>query len=1169
MTAIESMIETDGRAFIAGAPEGLSALALAHLAEGLGGTVLHVARDDVRLTHMAEGLAFFAPDIPVLKVPAWDCLPYDRISPNADVLAARMKALSLLASEPEPDQPRVVITTINGLLQRLPAREVVSNSVFRASRGETVDLDELLSFLNRNGFGRVSTVVEHGEFAVRGSIVDLFPPGAENPVRLDFFGDVLDTIRSFDPLDQRSQETLETLDLGPASEIFLDEDSIQRFRKGYHNLFGAITDDDPLYEAVSAGRRHAGVEHWLPLFHDHLETLFDYLPNAAITLDELSDEARDARLDLIEDYYKARSGERDMRLAGPRYRPVPPHLMYLDQKAWEANLQGRIVREFTSYNAPEEREGGITTDRLVPWINLGGKPGRDFAPERMHPDQNPLDALKGHVERQRRNGRRTVMACFSPGSAERFGSLLSDHGFTGLEMASNWAAIAKMTADAIALVVLPLERGFEDANTVFISEQDVLGDRLIHHARRSRKAENFLTEASSITAGDYIVHVDHGIGRFDGLVTIDVSGAPHDCLLLTYQDGDKLYVPVENIEVLSRYGSADAVVALDRLGGAGWQSRKARAKKRIREIAGDLIKLAAARELKTAPAFPATDGMYEEFCARFPYDETEDQHRAIEEVMDDLSAGKPMDRLICGDVGFGKTEVALRSAFVAAMAGRQVAVVVPTTLLARQHTATFRERFVGYPIEIEQLSRFVPRKTAEKIKEGMKNGQVDIVIGTHALLAKSIDFKNLGLLIIDEEQHFGVIHKEQLKKLRADIHVLTLTATPIPRTLQLALTGIRGMSLIATPPVDRLAVRTFVLPFDTLTIREALLREHYRGGQSFYVCPRVADLPEAEDFLKEHVPEVKFAIVHGQLPTREIEDVMNAYYDGRYDVLLCTNIVESGLDIPAANTMIIHRADMFGLAQLYQLRGRIGRSKVRGYAYLTVRARGIVTADAEKRLKVMQSLDTLGAGFSVASHDLDIRGGGNLLGEEQSGNIREVGVELYQHMLEEALALARTGVGFEDAEGDDQWSPQIALGTAVLIPEDYVNDLDLRMGLYRRLAGLETEQEVEGFAAELIDRFGPLPDEVEHLMKVVHIKRFCRNANIAKIDAGARGATLSFRNNDFSNPGGLIDFITSQSGTAKLRPDHTLVYMRRWDNSDERLEGVRYLVSSLARLAVG
>jgi transcription-repair coupling factor (superfamily II helicase) len=712
--------------------------------------------------------------------------------------------------------------------------------------------------------------------------------------------------------------------------------------------------------------------------------------------------------------------------------------------------------------------------------------------------------------------------------------------------------------------VLQLETGFETDSMVVVAEQDILGDRLVRRSKKRKRAADFISEAASLSAGDIVVHADHGIGRFVGLKTIQAVGAPHDCLEIHYAGDDRLFLPVENIELLSRYGSDSAEATLDKLGSGAWQARKARLKKRLLDMAGDLIRIAAERQMRAAPTMIPAEGIYGEFAARFPYEETDDQQSAIDAVTEDLSAGRPMDRLICGDVGFGKTEVALRAAFIAAMEGFQVAVVVPTTLLSRQHYKTFSQRFAGLPVRVRQASRLVGTKELAETKKGLEDGTVDIVVGTHALLGSSIKFRNLGLLIVDEEQHFGVKHKERLKELKSDVHVLTLSATPIPRTLQLALTGVRELSLIATPPVDRMAVRTFISPFDPLVIRETLLRERYRGGQSFYVVPRISDLSEIEEFLKAEVPELKVAVAHGQMPPGRLDDIMNAFYEGQYDVLLSTTIVESGLDIPTANTMIVHRADMFGLAQLYQLRGRVGRSKVRAYALFTLPAKRKLTDTADRRLKVLQSLDSLGAGFQLASHDLDIRGAGNLLGEEQSGHIKEVGFELYQQMLEEAVAEVKDS---GSVAADTGWSPQIAVGTAVMIPESYVPDLQLRLALYRRLGDLETPEEIDAFGAELIDRFGALPDEVKHLLKIVFIKALCRKANVEKLDAGPKGVVIQFRNKQFSNPAGLVQFIGEQGILAKIRPDQSVVFIRDWPNADKRLAGSAVLMTQLAKLA--
>jgi len=1146
-----------GRLTLGEAPEGFDALVLADIARAraeTGNTVLHIARDDARLAAMEEALAFFAPDIEIVSFPAWDCLPYDRVSPNPEIASRRMAALSRLANRKAATKPLAVLATVNAALQRLPAREMVGTSAWSAHVGNAIDLEALTAYLAANGYGRTGTVRERGEFAVRGGIVDIFPPGFEAPIRLDMFGDTLDSVRSFDPESQRTTATLSGLDLVPASEIHMDAAVIRRFRAAYVATFGAATDRDPLYEAVSEGRKHQGMEHWLPLFHDKLETIFDYLPGALVTLDGLVDESRAARQELIRDYYEARLAAREVKtLDASPYKPLKPETLYLTDEDWAAALGARPVRAFTAFSVPD---GGS--------INLGGHQGRNFAPERAQEGVNIFEALGGHIAGLRQAHKRIAIASWSDGARDRLSHVLGDHGIRHVAIAESWADVNAVNKSTVSLIVLGLEAGFETDDLAVISEQDVLGDRLVRQ-RRKKRAENFLTEASSLMAGDLVVHVDHGIGRFDGLQTVEVMGAPHDCLLLLYHGGDKLYLPVENIELLSRYGSDEASVQLDRLGGTGWQARKARLKTRIREMAQELIKIAAARELKSAPAMEPTPGLYDEFCARFPFQETEDQEQAIETVLEDLARGRPMDRLICGDVGFGKTEVALRSAFVAAMAGHQVAVVVPTTLLARQHYKTFAARFQGLPLKIRQMSRLVPARDMAETKAGLAAGDVDIVIGTHALLGKAIKFRDLGLMIVDEEQHFGVGHKERLKQMRAEVHVLTLTATPIPRTLQLALSGVRELSIIATPPVDRLAVRTYVSPFDPVVVREALLREHYRGGQSFYVVPRIADLAEAQEYLSSYVPEVKTVTAHGQMAAGEIEDKMTAFYDGKYDVLVSTTIVESGLDIPTANTLIVHRADMFGLAQLYQLRGRVGRSKARAYAYLTVPANRTMTPTAEKRLKVLQSLDSLGAGFTLASHDLDIRGAGNLLGDEQSGHIKEVGFELYQEMLEEAVVALRGGGAAADEEG--HWSPQINVGTPVLIPDSYVPDLDARMALYRRLSDVETRAEIDGFAAELIDRFGKLPDEVEFLLKIVEIKGLCRAANVEKIEAGPKGIVLSFRDNSFPNPGGLVELINDERGDAKLRPDHKLVFKRDWETPAERLAGTYRLMKTLAGLA--
>ncbi|MFD2207506.1 transcription-repair coupling factor [Kiloniella antarctica] len=1157
MKTLATRLQAADRYQISSVPEGYDAQLLSELAIELAPRpVLHIALDDNRLAVLAELLQFFAPNLEVIEIPAWDCLPYDRVSPHKDILAARIDAFAKLLATPTPKTGRLILTTISSSLQRVPPRELFKNRTLVASPGVEIKTEQLLKFFSTNGYLRADTVSESGEFAVRGGIVDVFPPGEESPLRLDFFGDELDTLRRFDPLTQRTTGEAEILELKPVGEAILDEKTIESFRKGYRETFGAVAKEDPLYEAISEGRQYPGMEHWLPLFYGELETIFDYLPEAVITLDGQAEEARDARIESITDFFQARKSMESSSEGGWVYKPVPMQRLFLSKDDWDGVLSVRSTTQFSTFALPDHVENLIEAE---------GKLGKDFSESRNREDVNVLDDVRDYIRLQQNDGKKIVVTGYTDGSRDRLISMFHEHDITNTDVLRDWKTLKKTMRKQVQFLTLGLERGVVTPKVVFITEQDILGERMARAQKRRRKSDNFLKEVSSLQDKDFVVHMEHGIGQYIGLETVDVGGAPHDCLKVLYHGGDKLFVPVENIEILSRYGSEDSGAELDRLGGVAWQAKKARVKERIRAIAHQLIGIAANRLLRKADTIEVPEGIYDEFAARFPYPETEDQLNAIEDVFGDLRSGRPMDRLVCGDVGFGKTEVALRAAFIAVMSGKQVAVVVPTTLLARQHYRTFLERFKGLPVRIGQLSRLATAKEQTETKKGLAEGTVEIVVGTHAVFSKNMKFSDLGLLIVDEEQHFGVKQKERLKELRSDVHVLTLTATPIPRTLQMAMSGVKEMSLIATPPVDRLAVRTFVLPFDPVIIREAILREHFRGGQTFYVCPRLSDLKDLHERLKKLVPEVKICIAHGQLPASELEDVMTAFCDHQYDVLLSTSIIESGLDIPSANTMLVHRADMFGLAQLYQIRGRIGRSKIRGYCYLTLPVGKLLSKTAERRLEVMQTLDNLGAGFNLASHDMDIRGAGNLVGDEQSGHIKEVGVELYQQMLEEAVATLRNDEG--EGEEDQAWSPQINIGTSVLIPDRYVADLNVRLGLYRRLSSLVSRTEIDGFAAELIDRFGDLPEEVENLLQVMLIKGLCKSSGVEKVDAGPKGAVVSFRNDSFENPSALIMFIQEQVGTVKIRPDHKLVYRRAWDDAGSRLKGVKSMMEELVKIA--
>jgi transcription-repair coupling factor (superfamily II helicase) len=1132
---------------LAGVPSGFLPWLAADLARASAGRAVAIVADEAAMRALSDTVPLFAPEVEVLTLPGWDCLPYDRASPALRVMAERLATLAALQGK--RDKPQLLIATASAATQRLLTPFRIRQLTRRIAEGERIEREILVQQLNALGYQRVDTVAEHGEYAVRGSLIDLFPAGEELALRLDFFGDEIDTLRRFDPTDQRSTDRAEAFTLMPASEALLDADSIKRFRSSYREKFGATATQDPLYQALSEGRRMTGMEHWLPLLEGRLATLFDHLSeNDLVLRDAAADQAVDSRREAIDDYYQNRV--RAMEAAAGNYRPLEPNALYLSKKEWEGFEAGRPIHLASPFHEPE-------SERV---IDFGVEPARDFAPERAQ-QANVYEAVAKHVADLRRSSHKVVLASYTRGARERLAGLLEEYGLEAQKLVDSWQeALGSKTQPA--LLVLPLDHGFTTPDVAVLTEQDMLGDRLVRRRKKRKAAAAFLEELATLSPGDLVVHADHGIGRYEGLTQIPVSRVPHDCVALEYARGDKLYVPVENIELLSRYGSESEGVSLDSLGGEAWQRRKARMKERIRAIAGELIRLAAVRA--TRPGVVAEpDASYPAFVDRFPYEETDDQDRAIADVLQDLEAGKPMDRLVCGDVGFGKTEVALRAAFVMAMSGKQVALVCPTTLLARQHYSNFLERFHGYPVNIGRLSRLVPAAEAKRTKEGLADGKIDIVVGTHAILAKSINFKRLGLVIVDEEQHFGVAHKERLKALKNDVHVLTLTATPIPRTLQMAMSGLRELSVIQTPPVDRLAVRTYVTPFDGVVLREALLREHFRGGQSFFVVPRVADLPNIEEWLREQVPEVKFVTAHGQMSASQVEERMSAFYDRKYDVLLSTTIVESGLDIPSANTLIVYRSDRFGLAQLYQLRGRVGRAKTRAYAYLTMPADRTITEAAQKRLQVLSELDNLGAGFQLASHDLDIRGAGNLLGDEQSGHIKEVGFELYQSMLEDAIVELKAG----GVPTKEEFTPQISVDAPIMIPEHYVPDLDLRMGLYRRLGELEDRNAIEAFAAELIDRFGALPEETANLMKIVEVKLNCREAMIAKLDIGAKGAVVTFAESGFPDLAGLLSYIERLKGAAKLRPDSKLTIARNWPTPDARLGGALQLSRGLARVA--
>jgi transcription-repair coupling factor (superfamily II helicase) len=1123
-------------------PFAAQAVVLVTLAREQKIPLVHISVQDKDCAALAALCQFLAPEIPLHILPAWDTLPYDRVSPSPAIQSQRLSTLGALATAKSGDV-YIVLTTLNAAAQYLMPRRLLEQSHFAIRAGGSLNHEALVTFLTNHGYSRTGKVMEPGEYAIRGSLIDLFPAGEEQAIRIDLFGDEVESLKRFDPITQISDAPVEALELRPVSEVLLQPNTIDRFRTRYREAFGAVTKDDPLYESISAGRPYPGMEQWLPFFYEQLSTLADYTPGARLLRDYRIAALHAERAETVADYYQARLANQKMRDAAI-YHPVPPEQLFIDPAQFAGQWSARTPITLTPF-APQA--GGVS---------LGIQSSPQLHQRRAGEERHPHEIVGEYL--QNRSGT-VVLAAASAGSAERIKKILK------LGEAPAAETLATATASP-ALAILPIETGFETPALTLLTEQDMFGERILRTTRKKKKSDVFMAEAASFLEGEYIVHREHGIGKFLGLVTVEAAGSRHDCLKLEY-DGGTLFLPVENADLVSRYGHSDEPVPLDKLGGVAWQKRKAVLKKRLKMAAEALLRVAAERAARPAPALSADAGAYDEFVERFPYSETEDQLQAIDDVRADLATGHAMDRLVCGDVGFGKTEVALRAAFTTAAAGMQVAVIAPTTLLVRQHFKTFKERFAGLPFELRMLSRLTSSKDAADTKKLLPEGKVDIVVGTHALLAAGVQFKNLGLLIVDEEQHFGVAQKEKLKQLKADVHVLTLSATPIPRTLQMSLAGVRELSLITTPPIDRLAVRSYVMPYDPVIIREAVLREYHRGGKSFYVTPRIKYMAELRQKLEQLVPEIKICVAHGQMAPTELDRTMNEFYDGKYDLLLSTAIIESGIDIPTANTMIIDRAEMFGLAQLYQLRGRVGRSKTRAYAYLTLPHGKKLTREAERRLQVMQQLDSLGAGFQLASHDMDIRGFGNLLGEEQSGQVREVGIELYQTMLEEAVADMKRRKGLDDdSTSSEGWSPQLNLGMSVLIPESYIDDLGLRLSLYRRAAGLQSQGDLDSFAAELVDRFGMYPPEVDHLLAVLSVKITAKQAGIIRMDAGPKGIVVAFREAKFAAPEALIGHIAKQAGRIKLRADQTLFIAIELANDAARMEAAASIAREMADL---
>jgi len=1104
--------------------------------------ILVVVESEQKLQQLQRALSYVVIDRGILVIPAWDCLPYDRVSPRHDIQAQRMAVLSQLARQ---DRAHVIVlTTVSGVLQKVRPRSSAINSEITCRVGQKIDSHHLQDQLIQFGFKRTTTVYEQGEFAVRGGLIDLFPTQQPEPLRLDLFDDEIESLKFFDPTTQRSSGQCDHFTLTPCQEVSLTENNIEQFRQSYRQEFSKYTQYDPLYLAVSQGHGHKGIEHWLGYFYPKLDCILDYLRNPIVMLMPNFTEGAMQHATHIADYYQARLDYLHSKKASEDpYLPSMPDKLYLSLAEFE-----KITVPFPVFSFSRFGEQSVNYQSKA-ILNTAYK---------------DINSYKAIFENYLKHNMNVHIACARPSGVEQLTNLLRAQNFHKFEVVTSWQQGQQSSQKLIKIHQFDAISSFEYENMVLICEHDLLqtGPRKV--SKKSRRADLILFESNALEPGSYVVHDEHGIAQFMSLKTMIVDRIAHDCLELHFDGGDKLFLPIESLDLITRYGGEEGQVKLDKLGSIAWQARKARVKKRLEDIAHKLLEIAAARQLQKGHIFHCDAQSYDQFVDTFPHVETDDQLQAISNVIDDLSSGMPMDRLICGDVGFGKTEIALRAAFIVASQGQQVAIMTPTTLLCRQHFKNFQQRFKEWPLRVAQLSRFVTPQQAKIVKQQLQSGEIDIVIGTHALLGNSIQFKNLGLVVVDEEQHFGVKQKERLKHLAHNAHLLTLTATPIPRTLQMSLNGVRDLSIIATPPIDRLAVRTFITSFDPVVVKEAIQRERFRGGQIYYVCPHIKDLDTVYDQLLKILPDLKIAVAHGQMTPTTLEDIMDQFTEGKFDLLLSTNIIESGIDLSSVNTLFIHKADLFGLSQLYQLRGRVGRSNARAYAYLLMQDKVVLTTQAQRRLEVMQSLDSLGAGFQLANHDMDIRGAGNLLGQEQSGHVREVGVELYQQMLGDTIDALRHSQAKVDKP---KWVPDITINTAVLIPENYIKDLSLRMEFYRRFSAIESHAEKEDLIDEMIDRFGKYPDEVDNLIQIIGLKLLCRQANVSKLDIGSKGITVSFYQGQVTYLDQLIAYVSKQVGLMKLRPDQKLVSLKPAATIAQQFQHATTLLNQLIDLS--
>lgn len=1097
--------------------------------------LLIVTADTASANHLLEELHFYRSDdnLHLLNFPEWETLPYDRFSPHQDIVAERLETLYQL----QKLNRGVLVIPVSTLMHRLPPRAYIDSSSLIMQVGEQIKLEETRKELEQHGYSFVHQVMEYGEFTVRGSLIDLFPTGSKSPYRIELFDDEIESIRTFDPETQRSIEKVEQIYMLPAREFPLNKDGIKQFREQFRALFEGDPQKIPLYRDVSNGLAPAGIEYYLPLFYSAVETLFDYLPEKTtlFTLDGV-DKAIEAFQQEVHERYEIAQYQEERP-------PLKPHQIFLPADELFGHLKSLPRHRVEHFEIPDTVAGINFLTHKPPSLTIDGRAERPTAKLQQY-----LDCFQGRV----------LFVAESTGRREIMLETLR-HAEIYPHICDSWQQFADDEL-ALGITVAPLAEGalFDQPQISVIAEPQLYGQQVMQRRRRGRKnrdSEAVIRNLAELQVGSPVVHEDHGVGRYLGLQILAIGEGETEFLTLEYAGGDKLFVPVSSLDHISRYtGTSPEKAPLHKLGSGQWEKAKRKAKERVRDVAAELLEIYARREAKQGFAYPLDEDQYAKFSADFPFEETPDQEDAIKDVIADMEAKRPMDRLICGDVGFGKTEVAMRAAFIAIMAGKQVAVLVPTTLLSEQHMQNFRDRFADWPVRIESLSRFRSAKEQEQVIKGLESGKVDIVIGTHKLIQDSIKYKNLGLVIIDEEHRFGVRQKEKFKTLRAEVDLLILTATPIPRTLNMALGGMREMSIIASPPARRLAIKTFVHEWNNGLIKEACMRELKRGGQVFFLHNDVESIERKAKEIQDLMPDTSVAIAHGQMRERELEQVMSDFYHQRYNILVCTTIIETGIDIPTANTIIMNRADRLGLAQLYQLRGRVGRSHHRAYAYLMVPSKKNITADAQKRLEAIESIEELGTGFTLASHDLEIRGAGELLGEDQSGQMQEIGFTLYAEMLDRAVKALKEGN--DNLDEPMETSCEIDIGLPALIPEDFIPDVHNRLILYKRIASARSDEELKELQVEMIDRFGLIPDATKRLFALMKLKLKANPLGISRMDFGAEFGRISFIEQPTFDPMKIIGLIQKSPAMYKLDNKQRLKILNKMPEAEERIDQI-------------